>query len=63
MALTLQDVSRIAHLARLELSGPEQALMLEQQRTNRLLQTIVCVALGFLLGVVAMQVLVYLTPR
>jgi aspartyl-tRNA(Asn)/glutamyl-tRNA(Gln) amidotransferase subunit C len=30
MALTLQDVSRIAHLARLELSAPEQALMLEQ---------------------------------
>ena len=30
MALTLQDVSRIAHLARLELSPPEQALMLEQ---------------------------------
>jgi aspartyl-tRNA(Asn)/glutamyl-tRNA(Gln) amidotransferase subunit C len=30
MALTLQDVSRIAHLARLELSGAEQALMLEQ---------------------------------
>jgi hypothetical protein len=37
--------------------------MLEQQRTNRLLQTIVCVALGFLLGVVAMQVLVHLAPR
>ena len=30
MALTLQDVSRIAHLARLELQPPEQALMLEQ---------------------------------
>jgi aspartyl-tRNA(Asn)/glutamyl-tRNA(Gln) amidotransferase subunit C len=30
MALTLQDVSRIAHLARLELPAPEQALMLEQ---------------------------------
>ncbi len=30
MALTLQDVSRIAHLARLELSAPDQALMLEQ---------------------------------
>ena len=30
MALTLQDVSRIAHLARLELSAPQQALMLEQ---------------------------------
>jgi aspartyl-tRNA(Asn)/glutamyl-tRNA(Gln) amidotransferase subunit C len=30
MALTLQDVSRIAHLARLELSEPEQARMLEQ---------------------------------
>lgn len=30
MALTLQDVNRIAHLARLELSAPEQALMLEQ---------------------------------
>ena len=30
MALTLQDVSRIAHLARLELSPPEKALMLEQ---------------------------------
>lgn len=30
MALTLQDVSRIAHLARLELSAPERALMLEQ---------------------------------
>jgi aspartyl-tRNA(Asn)/glutamyl-tRNA(Gln) amidotransferase subunit C len=30
MALTLQDVSRIAHLARLELSASEQALMLEQ---------------------------------
>jgi aspartyl-tRNA(Asn)/glutamyl-tRNA(Gln) amidotransferase subunit C len=30
MALTPQDVSRIAHLARLELSNAEQALMLEQ---------------------------------
>lgn len=30
MALTLQDVSRIAHLARLELSPPDQALMLAQ---------------------------------
>lgn len=30
MALTLQDVSRIAHLARLELSAGEQSLMLEQ---------------------------------
>ena len=30
MALTLQDVNRIAHLARLELSPAEQALMLDQ---------------------------------
>ena len=30
MALTSQDVSRIAHLARLELSATEQASMLEQ---------------------------------
>ena len=30
MALTLQDVSRIAHLARLEVSNPDRALMLEQ---------------------------------
>jgi aspartyl-tRNA(Asn)/glutamyl-tRNA(Gln) amidotransferase subunit C len=30
MALTLDDVSRIAHLARLELSPAEQALMLDQ---------------------------------
>jgi aspartyl-tRNA(Asn)/glutamyl-tRNA(Gln) amidotransferase subunit C len=30
MALTPQDVSRIAHLARLELDTAEQALMLEQ---------------------------------
>jgi aspartyl-tRNA(Asn)/glutamyl-tRNA(Gln) amidotransferase subunit C len=30
MALTLLDVNRIAHLARLELSNTEQALMLEQ---------------------------------
>jgi aspartyl-tRNA(Asn)/glutamyl-tRNA(Gln) amidotransferase subunit C len=30
MALTPQDVSRIAHLARLELSPAEQALMLGQ---------------------------------
>ncbi|MDE2369812.1 MAG: Asp-tRNA(Asn)/Glu-tRNA(Gln) amidotransferase subunit GatC [Burkholderiales bacterium] len=30
MALTPQDVSRIAHLARLELSATEQATMLEQ---------------------------------
>ncbi len=30
MALTLQDVSRIAHLARLEVSSAEQARMLEQ---------------------------------
>jgi aspartyl-tRNA(Asn)/glutamyl-tRNA(Gln) amidotransferase subunit C len=30
MALTLADVSRIAHLARLELSSADQALMLEQ---------------------------------
>ncbi len=30
MALTPHDVNRIAHLARLELSGTEQAQMLEQ---------------------------------
>jgi aspartyl-tRNA(Asn)/glutamyl-tRNA(Gln) amidotransferase subunit C len=30
MALTPQDVNRIAHLARLELSSAEQAQMLEQ---------------------------------
>jgi aspartyl-tRNA(Asn)/glutamyl-tRNA(Gln) amidotransferase subunit C len=30
MALTLQDTRRIAHLARLELSEAEQALMLDQ---------------------------------
>jgi aspartyl-tRNA(Asn)/glutamyl-tRNA(Gln) amidotransferase subunit C len=30
MALTLQDTRRIAHLARLELSDAEQALMLDQ---------------------------------
>ena len=30
MALTLADVSRIAHLARLELSSADEALMLEQ---------------------------------
>jgi aspartyl-tRNA(Asn)/glutamyl-tRNA(Gln) amidotransferase subunit C len=30
MALTPHDVNRIAHLARLELSGAEQAQMLEQ---------------------------------
>ena len=30
MALTPQDVSRIAHLARLELSSAEQAQMLDQ---------------------------------
>jgi aspartyl-tRNA(Asn)/glutamyl-tRNA(Gln) amidotransferase subunit C len=30
MALTPQDVNRIAHLARLELSNSEQALMLDQ---------------------------------
>jgi aspartyl-tRNA(Asn)/glutamyl-tRNA(Gln) amidotransferase subunit C len=30
MALNLQDVTRIAQLARLEISGAEQALMLEQ---------------------------------
>jgi aspartyl-tRNA(Asn)/glutamyl-tRNA(Gln) amidotransferase subunit C len=30
MALTLTDVSRIAHLARLELSPADEALMLEQ---------------------------------
>ena len=30
MALTPDDVSRIAHLARLELSSAEQALMLDQ---------------------------------
>lgn len=32
MALTPQDVSRIAHLARLELSAAEQAQMLAQLR-------------------------------
>jgi aspartyl-tRNA(Asn)/glutamyl-tRNA(Gln) amidotransferase subunit C len=30
MALTPQDVNRIAHLARLELSSTEQSLMLDQ---------------------------------
>jgi aspartyl-tRNA(Asn)/glutamyl-tRNA(Gln) amidotransferase subunit C len=30
MALTSEDVSRIAHLARLELSGPDAAALLDQ---------------------------------
>ncbi len=63
----LPELPRLLHRALQPRSQSDQrsmeALMLEQQRTNRLLQTIVCVALGFLLGVVAMQVLVYLAPR
>jgi ubiquinone biosynthesis protein len=63
----LPELPRLLHQALQPRSHGDQrsmeALMLEQQRTNRLLQTIVCVALGFLLGVVAMQVLVYLAPR
>jgi ubiquinone biosynthesis protein len=63
----LPELPRLLHRALQPRSQGDQrsmeALMLEQQRTNRLLQTIVCVALGFLLGVVAMQVLVYLAPR
>ena len=63
----LPELPRLLHQALQPRSSGDQrsmeALMLEQQRTNRLLQTIVCVALGFLLGVVAMQVLVHLAPR
>jgi len=63
----LPELPRLLHQALQPRSQGDQrsmeALMLEQQRTNRLLQAIVCVALGFLFGVVAMQVLVYLAPR
>ena len=63
----LPELPRLLHRALQPRSSGDQrsmeALMLEQQRTNRLLQTIVCVALGFLLGVVVMQVLVHLAPR
>jgi len=63
----LPELPRLLHQALQHRSSGDQrsmeALMQEQQRTNRLLQAIVCVALGFLFGVVAMQVMVYLAPR
>ena len=63
----LPELPRLLHQALQPRSNGDQrsmeALMHEQQRTNRLLQAIVCVALGFLFGVVAMQVMVYLAPR
>jgi len=63
----LPELPRLLHQALQPRSSGDQrsmeALMQEQQRTNRLLQAIVCVALGFLFGVVAMQVMVYLAPR
>jgi ubiquinone biosynthesis protein len=63
----LPELPRLLHQALQPKSDADQraisALLSEQQRTNRLLQAIVCVAFGFLFGVVVMQVLVYLAPR
>ena len=63
----LPELPRLLHQALQPRSDVDQralgALLVEQQRTNRLLQVIVCVAFGFVLGVVVMQVLAYLAPR
>ncbi len=63
----LPELPRLLHQALQPRSDADQraigALLVEQQRTNRLLQSIACLAFGFLLGVVAMQVLAYLSPR
>jgi ubiquinone biosynthesis protein len=63
----LPELPRLLHRALQPRSDVDQraldALLVEQQRTNRLLQVIVCVAFGFVLGVVVMQALAYLAPR
>ncbi len=63
----LPELPRLLHQALQPRSDVDQralgALLVEQQRTNRLLQVIVCVAFGFVLGVVVMQALAYLAPR
>lgn len=63
----LPELPRLLHQALQPKSVADQRaiveLLAEQQRTNRLLQAIVCVAFGFLFGVVVMQALVYLAPR
>ncbi len=63
----LPELPRLLHQALQPRSDVDQkaisALLFEQQRTNRLLQAIVCVAFGFLFGVVVMQALGYLAPR
>ena len=63
----LPELPRLLHQALQPRSDVDQkaisALLFEQRRTNRLLQAIVCVAFGFLFGVVVMQALGYLAPR
>ena len=63
----LPELPRLLHQALQPKSSADQraivALLAEQQRTNRLLQAIVCAAFGFLFGVVVMQALAYLAPR
>ena len=63
----LPELPRLLHQALQPRSDVDQkaisALLFEHQRTNRLLQAIVCVAFGFLFGVVVMQALGYLAPR
>ena len=63
----LPELPRLLHQALQPKSSADQRaiveLLAEQQRTNRLLQAIVCAAFGFLFGVVVMQALAYLAPR
>ena len=63
----LPELPRLLHQALQPKSSADQRaiveLLGEQQRTNRLLQAIVCAAFGFLFGVVVMQALAYLAPR
>ncbi|MDM4766027.1 ubiquinone biosynthesis regulatory protein kinase UbiB [Pelomonas sp. SE-A7] len=57
----LPELPRLLHESLKRQAGPQdgellRALLLEQRRTNRLLQTLVLVGLGFVLGLVAMRV-------
>ena len=60
----LPELPRLVHQALQPKPASEQkmleALLFEQRRTNRLLQAIVCVGIGFLIGVVAVQSLLHI---
>ncbi|MCK9514523.1 MAG: ubiquinone biosynthesis regulatory protein kinase UbiB [Ottowia sp.] len=64
-AKTLPDLPRLLHAYLRRSDGAAsraelQALLAEQRRTNRLLQALLYIAAGFILGVAAMQLLLHL---